>query len=103
MGTAYALENFLKTYNWDLKTRLANLASAPSEIIVHEFDYRGENAIVYEENGVVIRSFPTIHAGDGPVSYAVYWNGMKIVIGGDSMPNTWYREYARDADVAIAV
>jgi ribonuclease Z len=26
---------------------------------------------------------------------------MKIVIGGDSMPNTWYREYARDADVAI--
>jgi ribonuclease Z len=101
MGTAYAMENFLKTYNWDRTTRLANLASSPGEIIVHEFDYRGENEIVYEENGVVIRSFPTIHAGDGPVSFALYWRGMKIVIGGDSMPNTWYREFARDADIAI--
>jgi ribonuclease Z len=101
MGTAYAMENFLKTYNWDRKTRLANLASSPGQIIVHEFDYRGENEIIYEENGVVIRSFPTIHAGDGPVSFALYWKGMKIVIGGDSMPNTWYREFARDADIAI--
>ena len=101
MGTAYAMENFLKTYNWDRTTRLANLASSPGEIIVHEFDYRGENEIIYEENGVVIRSFPTIHAGDGPVSFALYWQGMKIVIGGDSMPNTWYREFATDADIAI--
>ena len=101
MGTAYAMENFLKTYNWDRTTRLANLASSPGQIIVHEFDYRGENEIIYEENGVVIRSFPTIHAGDGPVSFALYWKGMKIVIGGDSMPNTWYREYAQDADIAI--
>jgi ribonuclease Z len=101
MGTKYALEHFLKAYNWDRKTRLANLASGPGEIIVHEFDYRGENEIVYEENGVVIRSFPTIHAGDGPVSFALYWKGLKIVIGGDSMPNTWYREYATDADIAI--
>jgi ribonuclease Z len=101
MGTAYAMENFLKTYTWDRTTRLANLASSPGEIIVHEFDYRGENEIIYEENGVVIRSFPTIHAGDGPVSFALYWKGMKIVIGGDSMPNTWYREFATDADIAI--
>jgi ribonuclease Z len=101
MGTAYAMDNFLKTYNWDRTTRLANLASSPGQIIVHEFDYRGENEIIYEENGVVIRSFPTIHAGDGPVSFALYWKGMKIVIGGDSMPNTWYREYAQDADIAI--
>ena len=26
---------------------------------------------------------------------------MKIIIGGDSMPNTWYRKYAVNADVAI--
>jgi ribonuclease Z len=101
MGTAYALQHFMETFNWDNKTRLANLNSAPGKIIVHEFDYRGENAVVYEENGVTIRSFPTIHAGDGPVSFALYWKGMKVVIGGDSMPNLWYREHARDADVAI--
>ncbi len=101
MGTKYAVEHFLKAYNWDNMTRLANLASAPGKIIVHEFDYKGENQVVYDENGVAIRSFPAIHAGDGAVSFALYWKGMKVVIGGDSMPNTWYTRYALDADVAI--
>jgi len=101
MGTKYAFEHFLKAYNWDRMTRLAVLPSIPGKIIVHEFDYLGENQVVYEKNGVTIRSWPAIHAGDGPVSFAVYWKGMKIVIGGDTMPNTWYTKYAKDADVAI--
>jgi ribonuclease Z len=101
MGTKYALEHFLKAYNWDNMTRLANLPSQPGKIIVHEFDFKGENQIVYQENGVTIRSWPAIHAGDGSVSFSLEWKGMKIVIGGDSMPNTWYRKYAADADVAI--
>ncbi len=101
MGTKYAIENFLKAYNWDNMTRLANLPSAPGKINVHEFDFKGENQVVYEENGVIIRSWPAIHAGDGAVSYALYWKGLKVVIGGDSMPNTWYTQYALDADVAI--
>ncbi|UCH47821.1 MAG: MBL fold metallo-hydrolase [Betaproteobacteria bacterium] len=101
MGTKYAVEHFLKAYNWDLQTRLANLNSKPGKIIVHEFDYKAENKIVYQENGVTIRSWPAIHAGDGSVSFALYWKGMKIVIGGDTMPNTWYIKYAMDADIAI--
>lgn len=101
MGTKYAVEHFLKAYNWDRMTRLANLPSQPGGITVHEFDYKGENQIVYEENGVTIRSWPAIHAGDGSVSYALFWQGMKIVIGGDTMPNQWYIEHAKDADIAI--
>ncbi len=101
MGTKYALDHFLKAYNWDRMTRLANLPSKPGTINVHEFDYKGENQVVYEENGVTIRSWPAIHAGDGAVSFALYWNGLKVVIGGDTMPNTWYTKYATDADVAI--
>ncbi len=101
MGTKYAIEHFLKAYHWDRMTRLANLPSTPGTIIVHEFDYKGENQIVYEKNGVTIRSWPAIHAGDGAISFAVYWKGMKVVIGGDTMPNKWYIKYALDADVAI--
>ncbi|MGB3096041.1 MAG: guanitoxin biosynthesis MBL fold metallo-hydrolase GntH [Candidatus Deferrimicrobiaceae bacterium] len=101
MGTKYAVEHFLKTYNWDNKTRLANLPSTPGKIVVHEFDYMGENKVVYEKNGVTIRSWPAIHAGDGAVSFALYWKGMKVVIGGDTRPNKWYVKYAKDADVAI--
>jgi len=101
MGTKYAVEHFLKAYNWDNMTRLATLPSQPGKINVHEFDYKGENQVVYEKDGVVIKSWPAIHAGDGAVSFALYWKGMKVVIGGDTQPNKWYRKYATDADVAI--
>jgi ribonuclease Z len=70
-------------------TRLANLPSQPGKINVHEFDYKGENQVVYEKNGVTIKSWPAIHAGDGAVSYALYWKGIKLVIGGDTRPNKW--------------
>jgi ribonuclease Z len=101
MGTKYAVEHFLKAYNWDNMTRLATLPSQPGKINVHEFDYKGENKTVYEKKGVTIKSWPAIHAGDGAVSFALYWKGMKVVIGGDTKPNTWYTKYAADADVAI--
>lgn len=101
MGTQYAVEHFLKAFNWDRQTRNAKLNPAPGKIEVIEFDYKAENAIVYEENGVTIRSWPAIHAGDGPVSFSLEYRGMKIVIGGDTFPNKWFIKYATDADVAI--
>jgi ribonuclease Z len=101
MGTKYAVEHFLKTYNWDLQTRNFVLSAVPGKIDVVEFDYTKENQVVYQENGVTIRSWPAIHAGDGPVSYSLEWNGLKVVIGGDTFPNKWYVKFAKDADVAV--
>ena len=101
MGTKYAIEHFLKAYNWDYQTRVGALADAPGQISVTEFDYMGMNQIVYQENGVTIRSFPAIHSGDGPISYSLEWNGYKFVFGGDSFPNKWFIEHAKDADLAI--
>lgn len=101
MGTAYFVDHFLKAYNWDYMTRAAKISPIPGSIIVHEFDYKGLNQIVYEENGVVIRSWPAIHAGDGPVSFSLEWNGLKVVFGGDTFPNTWFDKYAKDADIVI--
>ena len=59
-------------------------------LVPHEFDYKGENQIIYEENGVTIRSFPAIHSYDGSVSYRLDWNGRSFVYGGDSYPNKWF-------------
>ena len=101
MGTKYAIEHFLKAFNWDLQTRNAILSPVPGQIDVVEFDYKGENQVVYEENGVTVRSWPAIHAADGSVSYSLEWNGLKLVIGGDTFPNNWYIQYAADADIAI--
>lgn len=101
MGTKHAIEHFLQAYNWDYQTRRATLANTPGRIEVTEFDYKGINQVVYEENGVTVRSFPAIHAGDGPVSYSLEWNGYKFVFGGDSFPNKWFIEHAKNADLAI--
>ena len=101
MGTAAAIEGFRATYQWDYITRLQKLSAIPGKIEVTEFDYRRENQVVYNENGVTVRSFPAIHSGDGSVSYSLEWNGFKVVFGGDTYPNKWFIEYAKDADLAI--
>ena len=101
MGTKYAVEGFLKTYTWDARTRNVFLSPKPGKITVKEFDYKAENAVVYQENGVTIRSIPAIHAGDGPVSYILEYAGLKVVIGGDTFPNKWYIKHAANADLAI--
>lgn len=101
MGTAYAVEHFLKAYNWDATTRNFVLSAEPGKISVQEFDYKAVNQVVYQENGVTIRSLPAIHAGDGPVSFILEYAGLKVVIGGDTFPNKWFIKHARDADIAI--
>ena len=101
MGTKYAIEHFLKAFNWDYQTRAFKINPTPGEIKVHEFDYKAVNKVIYDENGIKIRSIPAIHAGDGPVSYIIEYEGMKLVFGGDSAPNKWFVKYAKNADFAI--
>lgn len=70
-------------------------------MIAHEFDYKQENEVVYEKNGVRITSFPAIHVLDGSASYRLDWNGLSFVFGGDSVPNKWFVKYAKGADIVI--
>ncbi len=100
MGTKAFIEGMKKGYAWDIAGRSGALPDAGGQIVVHEFDYKQVNKIVYQENGVTIRSWPAIHLLDGPVSFSLEWKGLKYVFGGDTYPNKWYIEYARDADVA---
>ncbi len=101
-GTAYALDHLYKALTWDIDGR-AGITDprgyVPFEVT--EFDYKGVNQIVYQENGVTIRAIPAIHSLDGPVSFILEWNGLKFVYGGDTYPNKWFAEYAKDADLAI--
>jgi ribonuclease Z len=101
MGTKHAIEHFLQAFNWDYQTRAYKISPVPGQIKVHEFDYKAVNEVIYDSNGIVVRSIPAIHAGDGPVSYIIEYAGMKLVFGGDSSPNKWFVEYAKGADFAI--
>ena len=100
LGSKAFVESMKTGYAWDISTRSGALPDAGGEVVVHEFDYKENNTIVYQENGVTIRSWPAIHALDGSVSYSLEWNGLKYIFGGDTYPNKWYIEYAADADIA---
>jgi ribonuclease Z len=100
LGTKAAIEAMEKMYAWDIAGRLGQTDIRGFTTEVHEFDYKKEQ-IVYQENGVTIRSFPAIHAIDGSVSYSLEWNGLKIVFGSDTFPNKWFIENAKGADLAI--
>jgi ribonuclease Z len=101
LGTAYAVEKMVEMYTWDLAGRAGNVDFRGYKTDVTEFDYKGVNQVIYEDNGVTIRSFPAIHAIDGPVSFSLEWNGLKFVFGSDTFPNKWFIEYAKDADLVI--
>ena len=101
MGTKYAMEHFLKFVNWDKVTREAKITPIPGQVEVTEFDYKVPDQIVYQENGVTIRSYPAIHIGDGPVSYSLEYAGMTVFFSGDSVPNKWYVKYGKGVDLAI--
>ncbi|MEH6617240.1 MAG: guanitoxin biosynthesis MBL fold metallo-hydrolase GntH [Porticoccus sp.] len=101
MGTKNAVKYFLKANNWDYQTRAYKINPAPGHIEVSQFDYKGINEVIYNEKGVVVHSIPAIHAGDGPVSFIIEYEGMKLVFGGDTSPNKWLVKYAVGADFAI--
>ena len=100
-GTKYAVEKMQEMLTWDTASRLGNVNTKGVRIELTEFDYKGVNQIVYQNNGVTIRSFPAIHALDGPVSYTLEWNGLKFAYSSDTYPNKWWMNYAKGADIAI--
>ena len=101
LGTKHAMDSMLQMLLWDLTARVGATDPRGYHIEVNEFDYKGENQVIYEDNGVVIRSFPAIHGVDGAVSFALEWSGLKFVFSSDTYPNKWFIEYAKDADIVI--
>jgi ribonuclease Z len=100
-GTKHALQKMKEMYIWDIGTRSGVIDFRGGELEVNEFDFKGVNEVIYEENGVVIRSIPAVHGLDGAVSFILEWNGMTFVYGSDTIPNKWFVEHAKGADVAV--
>ena len=101
LGTKYCMDRMKEMYQWDIMTRSGVIDARGMVLEVHEFAFDGVNEIIYNENDVVVRSIPAVHGLDGAVSFILEWNGLKFVYGSDTIPNKWYIEHARNADVAI--
>jgi ribonuclease Z len=100
----YGIEHFVRrqmeSLAWDTCTRLGAAPDAGAAVEVHEFDYK-QTAVVYDRNGVVIKSFPAVHVYDGPVSYRLEWNGLIFVFSGDTTPSQFFVDNAKGADLLI--
>ena len=101
LGTAHAMDLMEQMYAWDIGTRSGVIDFRGGELEVNEFPFDGVNEVIYDENGVVVRSIPAVHGLDGAVSFILEWNGLKFVYGSDTIPNKWYIEHGKKADVAI--
>jgi len=100
-GTAVALDHMQKMLAWDVDTRMGNTDTRGLFLEVTEFDYKAVNQVIYQENGVTIRTIPAIHIYDGPVSFILEWNGLKFAYSSDTFPNKWWMEHTKGADIAI--
>ena len=101
LGTKAFIENQVKSWAWDIEGRRTGFPIEGGKVVAHEFDFRNDGGVIYESNGVTIRSFPAIHILDGPVSFRLDWNGRSFVFGGDSYPNKWFIKYAKGAELVI--
>jgi ribonuclease Z len=100
LGIEAHIGHIRDAWKWDVSARKGTLPDAGGEIEAHEFDH-SKTAVIYDENGVQITSFPAIHIMDGSVSYRLDWKGLSFVFGGDSAPNKWFLKEAAGADVVV--
>jgi len=100
LGVKAHIDHIRAAWEWDVFARTGILPDAGGELVAHEFDY-SKTAVIYNENGVKVTSFPAVHIMDGAVSFRLDWNGLSFVFGGDSAPNKWFLKEAKGADVVV--
>ncbi len=100
-GTARAMKLMEQMYVWDIGTRGGVIDFRGAQLDVTEFPFDGVNEVIFEENGVTIRSIPAVHGLDGAVSFILEWNGLRFAYSSDTIPNKWWIEHTKGADIAI--
>ena len=71
------------------------------EVEVNEFDFRDDNGVCYDQDGVTIRHWRCSHTKDGASAYRLDWNGLSFVWTGDGRPDELTAEFAQGVDVFV--
>jgi ribonuclease Z len=95
-----AMDHMEKTWAWMNGTLVGTIDMRSAALEVTQYDWSKVNNVIYDHNGVVIRSIPAIHF-EQAASFILEWNGMKLAYMGDSLPNKWWIEHANGADLAL--
>lgn len=71
------------------------------EVEVNEFDFRDDNGICYNQDGVTVRHWRRSHTKDGASAYRLDWNGLSFVWTGDGKPDELTAKLAKGVDVFV--
>jgi ribonuclease Z len=101
LGTKAMIENMRKMLRWHIEEFDFMPMGDGCEVEVNEFDFREENGICYDKNGVTVRHWPRSHGKDGASAYRLDWNGLSFVWTGDGRPDELTVKYSQGADVFV--
>lgn len=101
LGTKAMTDNMKKMMKWHLEEFETCPIGDGYEIDVTEFDFKKENDVCYDKDGVVIRHWPRSHGKDGASAYRLDWNGLSFVWTGDGQPDELTAKYAKGCDVFV--
>ena len=101
LGTKAMVENMKKMLKWHLEEFETCPVGDGFEVEVNEFDFRKENEICYNKDGVTVRHWPRSHGKDGASAYRLDWNGLSFVWTGDGRPDELTVKYAQGVDVFV--
>ena len=101
LGTKGMVAGMKQMLKWHLEAFDACPIGDGYEVEVNEFDWKDENGICYDKNGVTVRHWRRSHVKDGASAYRLDWNGLSFVWTGDGRPDDLTAKYAKNVDVFV--
>jgi ribonuclease Z len=101
LGTQAMIDSMRQMLRWHFEEFDFMPIGDGFEVEVTEFDFREENGICYEKNGVTVRHWPRSHGKDGASAYRLDWNGLSFVWTGDGRPDELTVKYSQGVDVFV--
>jgi ribonuclease BN (tRNA processing enzyme) len=101
LGTQAMVDGMKQMLSWHLEAFDVFPIGDGYEVEVNEFDWKDENGICYDKNGVTVRHWRRSHAKDGASGYRLDWNGLSFVWTGDGRPDELTVKYSKGVDVFV--
>jgi ribonuclease Z len=99
-GTKAAMHHMQEMFAWMNGTTAGLIDTTSLQLDVTEYDWSEVNNVIYDHNGVIIKSIPAVHL-EQSASLILEWNGMTLAYSGDTLPNKWWIENTKGADLSI--
>ena len=100
-GTQAMVDGMKQMAHWHIDSFNSSPIGDGYEVEVNEFDFRDDNGVCYDQDGVTIRHWRRSHTKDGASAYRLDWNGLSFVWTGDGRPDELTAEFAKGVDVFV--